>query len=121
MFLFSIKLNDNDQIVISVRGGKYSHITQIAASVIGREKEFSTYVYPKLPISARAEKATGIILHNSGTMTVPSQEVHAEKLTVAIKEFCRWLKQHLGVFLIAHNGRKFNYPHFDISINKYQI
>ena len=78
--------------------------------MIGREKEFSTYVCPKLPISASAEKVTGIILHNSGTMTVHGQEVHAEKLTVAIKEFCRWLKQHSGVFLIAHNGRKFDFP-----------
>ena len=43
-----------------------------------------------ISIVANKENVTSIYLHNSGTMTVHGQEVHAEKLSVAIKEFCKW-------------------------------
>lgn len=39
-----------------MRGRTYPLITQIAASVVGSAKEFSAYVYPKLPISSNAQQ-----------------------------------------------------------------
>ncbi|XP_062607534.1 uncharacterized protein LOC134269349 [Saccostrea cucullata] len=93
-----------------VRGGKYPHITQIAASVVGSVSEFSAYVYPKVPIASTAQQITGIIVNNSGTMTVHGQQVHAEDLYSSIDKFCKWLKKYPSVYLIAHNGRKFDFP-----------
>ncbi|XP_062607329.1 uncharacterized protein LOC134269118 [Saccostrea cucullata] len=93
-----------------VRGGKYPHITQIAASVVGSVSEFSAYVYPKVPIASTAQQITGIIVNNSGTMTVHGQKVHAEDLYSSIDKFCKWLKKYPSVYLIAHNGRKFDFP-----------
>lgn len=93
-----------------VRGGTYPHITQIAASVVGSAKEFSAYVYPKLPISSNAQQITGIILNNSGTMTLHGQPVLAEHLYTSIEKFCKWLKKHTNVYLIAHNRRRFDFP-----------
>ena len=83
-----------------VRGGNYPHITQVAASVVGSGKEFSQYVYPKVPIACSAQQITGIIHNNSGTMTVHGQQVHAEKLKTAICKFCSWLRKHTNVYLV---------------------
>ncbi|XP_062576228.1 uncharacterized protein LOC134238121 [Saccostrea cucullata] len=93
-----------------MRGGKYPHITQIAASVVGSVSEFSAYVYPKVPIASTAQQIAGIIVNNSGTTTVHGQQVHAEDLSSSIDKFCKWLKRYASVYLIAHNGRKFDFP-----------
>ena len=90
------------------------HITQIAASMIGCGKEFSTYVSPKVPIAMTAQQITGIIYNNSGIMTARGQQVQPKPFGPAIDNFCKWL-EHVGkddvpVYLIAHNGRKFDFP-----------
>lgn len=97
-------------IIVSVHGRKHPHITQIAASVIGSDKELSTYVYPELPMYSNAQQITGIILHNSRTMTVHGQQVQVEKFCTDGEKICKWLKRHSCVFLIAHNGQKFDFP-----------
>jgi DNA polymerase III alpha subunit (gram-positive type) len=93
-----------------VRGGNNPLITQVAASVVGSAKEFSLYVYPKVPIACSAQQITGIVHNNSGTMTVHGQQAHAENLKTAIDKFCSWLRKLSNVYLVAHNGRTFDFP-----------
>ncbi|XP_055999895.1 uncharacterized protein LOC130046463 [Ostrea edulis] len=97
---------------ITVRGGRMPHITQIAAKTIGTNDSFSAYVIPKMPISSAAQDITGIVYNNSGTMTVRGKHVEPKTLSSAVTKLCDWLAQYPHVFLVAHNGKTFDYPVF---------
>ncbi|XP_048251367.1 uncharacterized protein LOC124145379 [Haliotis rufescens] len=99
-----------------IRGGKMPHITQIAASDMETGKGFSTYVLPKVPISTTAQQVTGIIVNNSGTMTVNGKQVQPETVQFAVDKFCKWLSGFPNVFLVAHNGRRFDFPVFSSAL-----
>lgn len=88
------------------------HITQIAAKTIGTNDSFSAYVIPKMPISSAAQDITGIVYNNSGTMTVRGKHVEPKTLSSAVTKLCDWLAQYPHVFLVAHNGKTFDYPVF---------
>ena len=88
----------------------YPHITQIAAKQVSTEKSFSCYVLPKLPMSASAEQVTKIIVTNSTNMSVNGVPVEAKSIVCALRELFSWLKRFQNVVLIAHNGRRFDFP-----------
>ncbi|XP_048257443.1 uncharacterized protein LOC124114456 isoform X1 [Haliotis rufescens] len=99
-----------------IRGGKMPHITQIAASDMETGKGFSTYVLPKVPISTTAQQVTGIIVNNSGTMTVNGKQVQPETVQFAVDKFCKWLSGFPNVFLVATYGRRFDFPVFSSAL-----
>lgn len=43
-------------------------------------------------------------------MTLHGQPVFAEHLYTSIENICKWLQKHTNVYLIAHNGRRFDFP-----------
>ena len=86
------------------------HITQISASIVGSEKtSFDVYVKPKIPISDSAQDITGIIMINDSDMTVNGAPVDCYAVNDAFSQLLGWLKPHHNVFLIAHNGKRFDY------------
>ncbi|XP_053375674.1 uncharacterized protein LOC123538322 isoform X3 [Mercenaria mercenaria] len=93
-----------------IRGEVYPHITQIAAKHVSTEKSFSCYVLPKLPMSASAEQVTKIVVTNSSDMFVNGVPVETKTIESALRELFSWLKQFRNVFLIAHNGKRFDFP-----------
>lgn len=70
---------------------------------------FNTYVIPKCPISTTAQHITGIVW-NGSDMTVHGRPLPALSIGTALLEFCDWLQKRQNVFLISHNGRKFDFP-----------
>ncbi|XP_060562490.1 uncharacterized protein LOC132722076 [Ruditapes philippinarum] len=93
-----------------IRGDVYPHITQIAAKHVGTENSFNCYVLPKLPMSASAERVTKIIVTNSIDMCVDGVPVETKTIQTALRDFLIWLNQFRYVFLIAHNGKRFDFP-----------
>ena len=45
-------------------------------------------------------------------MTDYGQEVKPANFNSAVSEFCDWLSKQSHVYLVAHNGRKFDFPVF---------
>ncbi|ESP04817.1 hypothetical protein LOTGIDRAFT_156040 [Lottia gigantea] len=86
------------------------HITQIAASELDSNKLFSTYVLPKVPISPGAEEVNGTKVTEDGIMTVHGKNVEHVSITIAIQKLFKWLKNFPNVVLVAHYGRKFDFP-----------
>ena len=70
---------------------------------------FNTYVIPQQPIAFGAQQVTGIVFSN-GVMTVQGKEVEAKSIQSALEDLCTWLEQYDNVVLLAHNGRKFDFP-----------
>ena len=93
----------------SVQHGVMPHITQIAAANVSTRASFNTYVTPKQPIAFGAQQVTGIV-YSGGTMTVHGKQVEPKPIQAALVDFCSWLEQFENVILIAHNGRKFDFP-----------
>ena len=92
------------------------HITQIAAVDVHSSREFNCYVLPKLPQSTEAQHISGIVVSASNKMTVNGTEVEPETIHSAVTKFIEWLERHKKVILIAHNGRKFDFPVFMTSL-----
>lgn len=105
-------------IIISVRGRNIPHITQIAAIELASGASFNSYVRPKLPITLAAQEITGIVVNQSGPMTVKGQPVEGKTIRCAISEFLQWLNKYSCVVLVAHNGRKFDFPVFLSTLKK---
>ena len=93
-----------------VRGDLYPHITQIAAREVDTGKQFNQYVLPKLPITAGAERITKIIISSETTMMVNRMPVVCVSIDTGLTEFFSWLNQFQDAYLVAHNGRRFDYP-----------
>ena len=88
------------------------HITQIAALELQSGNCFNQYTIPKLPITSAAQEVTGIVINPSGLMTVKGQPVLGKTIQSATSEFLEWLSKYSNVVLVAHNGRKFDFPVF---------
>ena len=86
------------------------HITQIAAVEPQSGSRFNCYAIPKVPIAASAQQITGKVVSDSGCMTVSGEPVEAESVTTAMNKFMTWLERFPCVVLVAHNGRRFDYP-----------
>ncbi|ESP03655.1 hypothetical protein LOTGIDRAFT_237567 [Lottia gigantea] len=88
-----------------IRGDRFPHITQIAASEIESNESFSTYVLPELPMSQGAQYVTGVTVTDTGIMKVKGKEVNKISIKIAIQKLCEWLDNFPNVVLVAHNGR----------------
>ena len=86
------------------------HITQIAAVEPQSGSRFNCYVTPKVPISSSAQQDTGIVVSDSGSMTVHGESVEAHTIKSALEKLFTWLSKLSCVFLVAHNGRRFDFP-----------
>lgn len=85
------------------------HITQIVATNTETGDKFNLYVCPDCPITMDAQRITGISLNNS-TITVHGKKVESFGIKNALQQFCDWLSKYSNVCLVAHNGRKFDFP-----------
>ena len=86
-------------------------ITQIAACEFTSGEIFSQYVLPTTRISPDAERVTGIQVAGDG-MTVNGEKVECVQLAVAVDKFCQFVRKYPQTILIAHNGRRFDFPVF---------
>ena len=86
------------------------HITQIAATEPGSKSTFDTYIIPTLPVSLEAQQITGIAKTGPTTMAVHGQPVQSVQIKSALNKFVTWLKKFPNVILVAHNGRRFDFP-----------
>ncbi|KAL4236484.1 hypothetical protein ACF0H5_004870 [Mactra antiquata] len=98
-----------------IRSGRMPHITQIAAREVSSGSEFSTYIFPKEPISQGAQQTTGMCV-SDGVMYVKGAVVETVSLQCAFDNFLKWLKRYNNIMIVAHNGRK-----FDFTILLYQM
>ena len=85
------------------------HITQIAAVNVQSGSFISIYVKPDLPISQDAQRLTGIVM-NGNKMVVHGKEVESVSIKAGIMKLCAWLNNFPNVLLVAHNGRRFDFP-----------
>lgn len=99
----------NACVFISVRGGNFPHITQIAAVNTVCGTTFNQFVFPQEPITPEAQQVTGIVFDGQ-KMTVHGESVEAVPIKEALETFCDWLGRFSNVVLVAHNGRRFDYP-----------
>jgi DNA polymerase III alpha subunit (gram-positive type) len=94
---------------VSVRGGVIPHITQIAATNLQTGDKLNLYVQPGCPISAEAQMFTGITT-NGTSMAVNGKEVESADIKTGLQQLCSWLQKFKDVCLVAHNGRRFDFP-----------
>ncbi|XP_060592882.1 uncharacterized protein LOC132747499 [Ruditapes philippinarum] len=92
-----------------IRGDQIPHITQIAAVEMSTGSTFNKYVIPKIPITSAAENVTKIIMVNEKVMAVDGVTVEPVPLHVALKKFLSWLESFDNIYIIAHNGRRFDF------------
>jgi len=100
-------MNPND--FFTVRGLCPPQITQIAPSDLAGTRTFSKYVLPTEPISAGARQVTGLSV-DVERLLHQWQPVHATDIQSALKLFSAWEKSTPDCVLVAHNGRKFDFP-----------
>lgn len=94
-----------------IRGRQMPHITQLAAVELDTGSLYNTYILPKVPISEEAMNTTGIVVNSDlEKMTVHGREVDAVNIISGLTEFVEWIKNFSNVILVAHNGRKFDFP-----------
>lgn len=65
---------------------------------------------PKIPISPSAERVTKITVADESSMMVNGISVEAVSIQSAIGDFTTWLRKFNNVVLVAHNGRRFDFP-----------
>ncbi|XP_033724552.1 uncharacterized protein LOC117314595 [Pecten maximus] len=93
-----------------IRGRRMPHITQIAAVELSSGNTFNSYVSPKSPQTNAAKEITRIIAHGDGSMSVDGKVVKPDSIHTAASRFLHWMGKFHDVFLIAHNGRRFDFP-----------
>ena len=86
------------------------HITQLSANEIISGEKFNSYIFPKLPISEESTKVTGIYVNESGEFKVNGEERNAVGIHGGLQDFFSWLAQFQHAVLVAHNGRRFDFP-----------
>ena len=91
-------------------------IVQIAASAFTTGATFNQYVLPTSHIAPDAERITGIRVSDS-QMTVHGKPVDSKALDYSLDHFCNWLRKFPNPVLVAHNGRRFDFP---ILIDRFQ-
>ncbi|XP_053379877.1 three-prime repair exonuclease 1-like isoform X2 [Mercenaria mercenaria] len=92
-----------------IKDGVLPQITQIAAVELQSGEQFNTYVKPTVPISMAATTVTGISFYNE-EMTVNGTKVQSVSIKTAMDEFVNWISKFKSVCLVAHNGRRFDFP-----------
>ncbi len=85
------------------------HILQIAA-ISWTGCVFAEYVNPKVPVASSAEDVTGIRYNLGSGMTVNGKAVPTVSICTALKKVIGWLSKFPHPILVAHNGRKFDFP-----------
>ena len=75
---------------------------------------FSRYIFPTIPIDARASENNGITVdHEHGDMYVNGQPVQYDYCEQAMADFAKFLTDVGGsVVLVAHNGKSFDFPRY---------
>jgi DNA polymerase III epsilon subunit-like protein len=96
-------------VLFAVEGRVMPQITQIAAMEIKSGEPFSTYVTPTVPISREATSVTGISMGN-GEMMVNGKQVQSVSISLAVEKMTSWFSKFKNVCLVAHNGRRFDFP-----------
>jgi DNA polymerase III alpha subunit (gram-positive type) len=96
-------------IYVSVRGDQIPHITQIAAVEMSNGSTFNKYVIQIIPITSAVENVTKIIMVNEKVMAVDGVTVKPVPLHVALNRFLSWLETFDNIYIIAHNGRRFDF------------
>ena len=86
------------------------HITQIAAMEVKSGKQFEVYTKPKKPITAEAQRVTGIYIHDNGDMMINGKTVASVPILTDIEKLCDWLKPFQNVILVTHNEKRFDFP-----------
>ena len=81
----------------------------MAATEARGGKAFNVYVKPTIPISETAQQVTGIRMVGNN-MQVKGSNVDARPVCEALKSFCEWLESFDNVVLVAHNGKRFDFP-----------
>jgi len=94
---------------VSVRDGQIPQITQVAAPEARDVTAFNVYVKPTIPISETAQQVTGIRMVGN-TMQVKGSNAYACPVCEALMPSCEWLECFDNVVLVAHNGRRFDFP-----------
>lgn len=61
-------------------------------------------------MSTSAEQVTKIVVQNSTSLCVDGVPVETETIQTALTNLIAWLKQFCNVLLIAHNGKRFDFP-----------
>ncbi|XP_060597360.1 uncharacterized protein LOC132751224 [Ruditapes philippinarum] len=92
-----------------MRGQHLPQITQIAATDLNGSRKFSQYVLPTVQIAPGARQVTGLTVRG-GILLRKGQPVEATDIKTALERFCAWLNKMHNTVLIAHNGRKFDFP-----------
>ncbi|KAH3811476.1 hypothetical protein DPMN_139886 [Dreissena polymorpha] len=92
-----------------IEGRVLPQITQIAATELESGSEFQTYIKPTIEIGREASDITGIAMVN-GEMTVNGEVVKSVPVKSGIEQFITWVSRFRNVCLIAHNGRRFDFP-----------
>lgn len=92
-----------------IRGHCLPQITQIAASDLAGTRTFSQYVLPTEPISAGARQVTGLSVDGDRLLHL-GQPVEATDIKSALQLFTAWVKKIPNCVLVAHNGKKFDFP-----------
>lgn len=70
---------------------------------------FNTYVVPENAISLEAQQTTGVVF-SGGIMSVHGLTVQLQPIRLALKSSISWLQKYDNVVLMAHNGRRFDFP-----------
>ncbi|KAK3092293.1 hypothetical protein FSP39_000903, partial [Pinctada imbricata] len=86
------------------------HITQIAAMEMESGESFNEYIFPKVPISFEASYITGFTVSEDNKFKVHGEEVNAVFLKEGLNRFISWVQKFSNAVLIAHNGRRFDFP-----------
>lgn len=107
--LYSACFYNNLSIPVTVEGGVLPQITQISAVEVVSGQQFNTYVKPTVPIEKKATSVTGIS-YSEGQMTVNGTEVQTVNIRSAVDNMINWLSKFNNVCLVAHNGRRFDFP-----------
>ncbi|XP_045215031.2 uncharacterized protein LOC123565087 [Mercenaria mercenaria] len=101
-----------------IRGSVMPHITQLAAVEVKSGAQFAVYTKPKMAVTSEAQRVTGICVDDNGDIVVNGNLVESIHIQSAIEKLCRWLDQFSNVFLIAHNGRRFDFPILMTAVQK---
>ena len=115
--LVSIYILDICPHFFSVTRNIMPHITQIACVESEHQDEFSTYVTPKMPMDAGAEKATGIVFDGK-CLIVKGKKVDTVGIREMLEKLLDWLRQYRNVLLVAHNGRVFDFRVLCMAISR---
>lgn len=85
------------------------HITQVAASNIHTSDNLNIYVKPGCSITPDAQKITGISMSGC-SIYVHGKVVETVTIKTALNQLLSWLNKFNNVYLVAHNGRRFDFP-----------